>query len=280
MMETISKTWLARPGSPWTRTRARAAWGVMPLVHSRHIVSPSASTSTTGRPAAPRSNLHPERSRVATHAIAASPVIVTCTLRPRGGVGGGQREGQRPQERVQRRHQELTTGQPRPAGRIPHLLLVGPVLGELPSRVQPHRRGVQPGPRHRRGVRLRVLLLPHSGDLPAGEGKQLHQLPGAQATCRCHPLLVDPSAEDRQRLAVIPKRALLPVAHAGQAPKVIVEHVGGDVLDRPPRTDRGAVPVTHTQPAKQLQERRPLPGEQAPNINPRPDLRQLDHRAS
>jgi hypothetical protein len=72
----------------------------------------------------------------------------------------------------------------------------------------------------------------------------------------------------------------MPVTHAGQAPKVIVEHVGRDVLDRPPRTDRRAVPVTHAQPAKQLQERRPLPGEQAPNIQQWPELRQLDHRRS
>jgi hypothetical protein len=54
----------------------------MPRVHSRHIVSPSASTSATGRTAPPGPNLHPEASRVATHTIAASPVIVTCTCVP------------------------------------------------------------------------------------------------------------------------------------------------------------------------------------------------------
>jgi hypothetical protein len=201
-------------------------------------------------------------------------------LRPRGGSRVAQRVGQGAQERLQHRREELAVGQPGPPGRLAHLLLVGPVLGQLPRRVQPHRRGLQARPRHRRGVGVEVQLRPHPRDLAAGARQQLHQLTAAQAARGRHPLLVGAVDEGGEGLASGWAWTLVPVARAGQPPQVVVQDVGGDVLDRPTRARRRAVPLARKQAAEQVQERRPLPREERSHVDPGPDPRQLDHPAS
>lgn len=188
----------------------------------------------------------------------------------------GMRQGS--QKGVQHRREERRIGEARPVGGLADLLLVGPVLGEVPGGVQPHRRGPGASPPHLLADGVGVDGGPERGDPVAVDGQQLDEDRWAEAAGGGHPLVVDAVKEDRQRLVLVGLRGGEVVAVAGQASDVVAEHVGGEVLDAPARTGRGALPVVGVELAQQVDEGGLLGGEQWPGVDGGSQPGRVGHR--
>src|SRR5215469_4871214 len=149
MIDTICRAAAARWWSPSMRARLAACWGVMPRVQSRQAVSVSSSTRAAGCGGGGRCRLQRPASRVQAHSPAPGP-------------------GQCPHEGVDDRAGVAGAHEPRLAGRVADLLVVGPVLGEVPGGVQPDGSWPGAGPAHRLAQGVRVDGLPELCDLVPG----------------------------------------------------------------------------------------------------------------
>jgi hypothetical protein len=82
MMATASRTGRPSARSPEIETAAWAAFGRIPLVHSRHAVSASCATRARGAAGGPVPSSHLRGVRVSTQHPPASPAITTSTVVP------------------------------------------------------------------------------------------------------------------------------------------------------------------------------------------------------
>jgi hypothetical protein len=81
-----------------------------------------------------------------------------------------------------------------------------------------------------------------------------------------------------ERLAVARGRRRVAVTVPGQAPDVVAEHVGGDVLDIPAWAGRGPRPLGGAEPVQEIDERGLLPGEQRPDVDGRSQPGDIGHQ--
>src|SRR5216683_1707603 len=159
--------------------------------------------------------------------------------------------------------------EPGPPGGLADLLVVGPVLGEVPGGVQPDGCRSGTGPAHRLPEGTQVNRLPELRNLVPGNGEQVDEQPRADAAGGGHPFAVETVQGGGERRTVARGRRLVAVAVPGQAPDVVAEHVSGDVLDIPARAGRGPRPLSGAEPVQQIDERSLLPGEQRPDVDGR-----------
>ena len=194
----------------------------------------------------------------------------------RGGrVAQGLRQG--PHEGVED-GAEVFLAVPGLAGGVADLLVVGPVLGEVPGGIQPGRGRLRSCPANAVAEGVRVGGRPEVRDLVRGDGELFDEQPRAEAAGGGHPFGVDAVQEGGERLAVAGVQGRVAVAVPGQPPDMVAEHVGGDVLDVPARADRGLCPLPGPEPAQQGDERGLLPGEQRPDVDGRSQPGGVGHR--
>jgi hypothetical protein len=172
-----------RPGavagcsSPSMRACPAACSGVIPRVHNRQAVSASSSTRVAGRGCGRRCSL-----------LRSGPIPAAGSGHGHlegGSFGGGhvaQRVRQRPHERIEDGSEVVRADQPGPPDGLADLLVVGPVLGEVPGGVQPRGRRSGTGPAHRLPEGAQVNRLPELRDLVPGDGEQVDEQRQADAT--------------------------------------------------------------------------------------------------
>ena len=103
--------------------------------------------------------------------------------------------GECPHEGVQDGPEVLRIDEPGSVSGLADLLMVGPVLGEVPGGVQPDRVWFGTCPAHRSAESVQVESLPVLDDLISDGGEQFDEDRRADTAGCGHPLAVDPVEE-------------------------------------------------------------------------------------